>query len=131
MGLPAASAAVGGLRRFFDIAVPRDISSDVNELDGEAHVYNVDDLKEVCSLSHIPSCFTFQALPVLYLLTLMYPMILCVYFILRTMLLPCLCICGHDCGLYVSPSARKSEHAHSWSLNRRTAHEIWFRVSKL
>jgi len=47
VGLPAASAAVGGLRRFFDIAVPRDISSDVNELDGEAHVYNVDDLKEV------------------------------------------------------------------------------------
>ena len=57
-GLPAASAAVGGLRRFFDIAVPRDIGADVNELEGEAHVYNVDDLKEVLlplspSLPHI------------------------------------------------------------------------------
>lgn len=46
-GLPAASAAVGGMRRFFDISVPRNISSDVNQLEGEAHVYNVDDLKEV------------------------------------------------------------------------------------
>ena len=46
-GLPAASAAVGGMRRFFDISVPRNISADVNQLDGDAHVYNVDDLKEV------------------------------------------------------------------------------------
>ncbi len=46
-GLPAASAAVGGMRRFFDISVPRNIGSDVNQLEGEAHVYNVDDLKEV------------------------------------------------------------------------------------
>jgi glutamyl-tRNA reductase len=46
-GLPPASAAVGGMRRFFDIAVPRDIGSDVNELGADAHVYNVDDLKEV------------------------------------------------------------------------------------
>ena len=35
------------MRRFFDISVPRNIGSDVNELDGDAHVYNVDDLKEV------------------------------------------------------------------------------------
>lgn len=46
-GLPPASAAVGGMRRFYDIAVPRDIGADVNELAGDAHVYNVDDLKEV------------------------------------------------------------------------------------
>ena len=46
-GLPPASAAVGGMRRFFDISVPRNIASDVNQLDGAAHVYNVDDLKEV------------------------------------------------------------------------------------
>jgi glutamyl-tRNA reductase len=46
-GLPPASAAVGGMRRFFDISVPRNIGSDVNELEGDAHVYNVDDLKEV------------------------------------------------------------------------------------
>lgn len=46
-GLPPASAAVGGMRRFFDISVPRNIASDVNQLDGDAHVYNVDDLKEV------------------------------------------------------------------------------------
>ena len=45
--LPAAGAAVGGMRRFFDIAVPRNIASDVNQLGSDAHVYNVDDLKEV------------------------------------------------------------------------------------
>lgn len=46
-GMPPASAAVGGMRRFFDISVPRNISSDVNDLGDDAHVYNVDDLKEV------------------------------------------------------------------------------------
>ncbi len=47
--MPPASAAVGGVRRFFDIAVPRNISSDVNACGASAHVYNVDDLKEVRS----------------------------------------------------------------------------------
>lgn len=47
--LPAASQAVGGMRRFFDISVPRNIHSDMNTLGGAAHVYNVDDLKEVVS----------------------------------------------------------------------------------
>lgn len=46
-GLPTASAAVGGVRRFVDISVPRNIASNVNELAGQAIVYNVDDLKEV------------------------------------------------------------------------------------
>lgn len=50
-GLPPASAAVGGMRRFFDISVPRNIGSDVNELGDDAHVYNIDDLKEVMHLS--------------------------------------------------------------------------------
>ena len=45
--MPPASAAVGGVRRFFDIAVPRNISSDVNDCGASAYVYNVDDLKEV------------------------------------------------------------------------------------
>eukprot|EP00877_Chromochloris_zofingiensis_P013306 jgi/Chrzof1/8229/Cz03g02090.t1_GTR[v5.2] len=40
-------AAVGGVRRFVDISVPRNIASSVNELQGQAIVYNVDDLKEV------------------------------------------------------------------------------------
>lgn len=45
--MPAASAAVGGTRRFVDISVPRNISASVNELEGAARVFNVDDLKEV------------------------------------------------------------------------------------
>ena len=44
--LPRASAAVGGVRRVFDIAVPRNVSRDVSELEG-VMAYNVDDLKEV------------------------------------------------------------------------------------
>ncbi|KAL0033191.1 hypothetical protein WJX79_008957 [Trebouxia sp. C0005] len=40
---------VGGMRRFFDISVPRNVASDVNTLETSAHVYNVDDLKEVVS----------------------------------------------------------------------------------
>lgn len=47
--MPAASDAVGGMRRFFDISVPRNVASDVNTLETSAHVYNVDDLKEVVS----------------------------------------------------------------------------------
>lgn len=47
--MPAASEAVGGMRRFFDISVPRNVASDVNTLETSAHVYNVDDLKEVVS----------------------------------------------------------------------------------
>lgn len=46
-GMPARPQAVGSVRRFVDISVPRNIASDVNELTGEAVVYNVDDLKEV------------------------------------------------------------------------------------
>ena len=46
-GLPAAAAAVGGVRRLFDISVPRNVSSDVNDMVGVARVFNVDDLKEV------------------------------------------------------------------------------------
>ena len=43
-----ASDAVGGLRRFFDISVPRNIHSNINtQLEGRARVFNVDDLKEV------------------------------------------------------------------------------------
>lgn len=38
---------VGGVRRFVDISVPRNIASNINELSGAAIVYNVDDLKEV------------------------------------------------------------------------------------
>jgi len=44
--MPPAAALVGGVRRLFDIAVPRNVASDVNTLES-AHVYNVDDLKEV------------------------------------------------------------------------------------
>jgi len=45
--MPAASDAVGGMRRIFDISVPRNVAADVNELGEAAHVFNVDDLKEV------------------------------------------------------------------------------------
>lgn len=40
---------VGGVRRFVDISVPRNIAPAINELQGDAIVYNVDDLKEVSS----------------------------------------------------------------------------------
>ncbi len=46
--MPPASAAVGGLRRFFDISVPRNIAPDITE-DVCGRVFNVDDLKEVVS----------------------------------------------------------------------------------
>ena len=45
--MEARSSVVGGVRRFVDISVPRNIASNVNELAGSAIVYNVDDLKEV------------------------------------------------------------------------------------
>jgi glutamyl-tRNA reductase len=35
------------MRRLFDISVPRNVDSDVNELMGTHRVYNVDDLREV------------------------------------------------------------------------------------
>ncbi len=47
-GMPPASAAVGSLRRFFDISVPRNIAPDISEEVG-GRVFNVDDLKEVVS----------------------------------------------------------------------------------
>jgi glutamyl-tRNA reductase len=49
--MAASPAAVGGVRRFVDISVPRNIDPAINELReaaaGAAIVYNVDDLKEV------------------------------------------------------------------------------------
>jgi glutamyl-tRNA reductase len=44
--MPAASDKVGGVRRFVDISVPRNIAPDITQEFG-AIVYNVDDLKEV------------------------------------------------------------------------------------
>ena len=44
--MPSASQDVGGVRRFFDISVPRNVDADVGEVEG-AKVFNVDDLKEV------------------------------------------------------------------------------------
>ena len=45
--MPPTSSAVGGMRRFFDISVPRNIGPCINSMGPDAHVYNVDDLKEV------------------------------------------------------------------------------------
>merc|ERR1711937_488925 len=45
--MPVCSENVGGLRRFIDISVPRNIDPKINELEGQSIVYNVDDLKEV------------------------------------------------------------------------------------
>ncbi len=44
--MPAACEAVGSVRRFFDISVPRNIAPEVGSLPGTA-VFNVDDLREV------------------------------------------------------------------------------------
>ena len=44
--MPQAREAVGGIRRFFDISVPRNVAPDVNQTSA-ARVFNVDDLKEV------------------------------------------------------------------------------------
>lgn len=46
-GMPPASDKVGGVRRFIDISVPRNIAPDINQETSGAIVYNVDDLKEV------------------------------------------------------------------------------------
>ena len=46
--MPPASASCGGVRRFVDISVPRNVASGISKLPGCA-VYNVDDLKEVVS----------------------------------------------------------------------------------
>ena len=54
-GMPPPSAAVRGMRRFFDISVPRNIAADINQLGDAAHVFNVDDLKEVCELLTLPA----------------------------------------------------------------------------
>jgi glutamyl-tRNA reductase len=43
-------ALVGGKRRFFDISVPRNTDRALNDLE-TAHVYNVDDLREVVELN--------------------------------------------------------------------------------
>lgn len=45
-GMAQACGAVGGVRRVFDIAVPRNVTCDVGELPNVV-AYNVDDLKEV------------------------------------------------------------------------------------
>jgi glutamyl-tRNA reductase len=47
--------AVGGLRRFIDISVPRNIGRDVSEARGN-RVFNVDDLKEVWALAFRSAC---------------------------------------------------------------------------
>ncbi|KAI8465917.1 MAG: glutamyl-tRNA reductase precursor [Monoraphidium minutum] len=51
LAMPPSPASVGGVRRFVDISVPRNICPTINELReaeaGAAIVYNVDDLKEV------------------------------------------------------------------------------------
>lgn len=44
--MPAAASSVGGIRRFFDISVPRNVAADVNDSPA-SRVFNVDDLKEV------------------------------------------------------------------------------------
>ncbi|GBF96618.1 glutamyl-tRNA reductase [Raphidocelis subcapitata] len=51
LAMAPSPASVGGVRRFIDISVPRNICPKINELkevqEGAAIVYNVDDLKEV------------------------------------------------------------------------------------
>jgi glutamyl-tRNA reductase len=49
-GMSAPDAAVGGMRRFFDISVPRNIDPKIKELEAGG-VWNVDDLKEVWDLA--------------------------------------------------------------------------------
>lgn len=45
--MPACPEIVGGMRRFVDISVPRNIDPKISEIQGRAVVFNVDDLKEV------------------------------------------------------------------------------------
>ena len=47
VGMAKAPDAVGGVRRFFDISVPRNIAPDITVDSCGSIVYNVDDLKEV------------------------------------------------------------------------------------
>lgn len=49
-------SVVGGVRRFVDISVPRNIDPKINELAGDAIVYNVDDLKEVRETGLVVYC---------------------------------------------------------------------------
>jgi len=44
--MPKCPEVVGGVRRFFDISVPRNIDNAISDLP-DAHAFNVDDLKEV------------------------------------------------------------------------------------
>lgn len=45
--MPKRPDVVGGVRRFVDISVPRNIAPGINAEQQAAIVYNVDDLKEV------------------------------------------------------------------------------------
>ena len=45
--MPRCSELVGGIRRFVDISVPRNIAPNINQEEDASIVYNVDDLKEV------------------------------------------------------------------------------------
>lgn len=45
--MPHRSDAVGGVRRFIDISVPRNVAPGINAEQHYGIVYNVDDLKEV------------------------------------------------------------------------------------
>lgn len=45
--MPRRSDVVGGVRRFVDISVPRNVAPGINAEQHAAIVYNVDDLKEV------------------------------------------------------------------------------------
>jgi len=47
VNMPRRSDVVGGVRRFVDISVPRNIAPGINAEQHAAIVYNVDDLKEV------------------------------------------------------------------------------------
>jgi glutamyl-tRNA reductase len=49
--MPQCPPIVGGIRRFIDISVPRNIDSKINELESHSVVYNVDDLKEVVAIN--------------------------------------------------------------------------------
>lgn len=47
VNMPRRSDVVGGVRRFVDISVPRNVAPGINAEQHAAIVYNVDDLKEV------------------------------------------------------------------------------------
>lgn len=50
VNMPPPPALVGGVRRFFDISVPRNTGRDLNDIP-TARVFNVDDLKEVVEMN--------------------------------------------------------------------------------